>query len=82
MNLGEQYDPQTQATINRGQALYNTRTGQIIGEQANGQQLQQPDIAGFEKAVTGKKLSFDELQALAKQYGIPQEYIDRHQGAN
>lgn len=34
MNLGEQYDPQTQATINRGQALYNTRTGQIIGEQA------------------------------------------------
>lgn len=83
MNLGEQYDPETQMTINRGQALYNTRTGQVVGglqPQQQSNEWQDPkNMAAFEKEVS-KSSSVAEKRAIAQKYGIPADIIAQYFG--
>lgn len=84
MNLGEQYDPETQMTINRGQALYNTRTGQVVGGQSgqnNNANWNDPkNLQAFEKELTSKKVTGEQAQAIAQKYGIPPEFIAQYFG--
>lgn len=84
INLGEHYDPETQTTINRGQALYNTRTGQVVGGQ-NGQNNNvnwndPKNLQAFEKELTSKKVTGEQAQAIAQKYGIPPEFIAQYFG--
>lgn len=83
MNLGEHYDPETQMTINRGQTLYNTRTGQVVGglqPQQQGDEWQDSkNMAAFEKEVS-KSSSVAEKRAIAQKYGIPPEFIAQYFG--
>lgn len=83
MNLGEQYDPQTQATINRGQALYNTRTGQIMGQQVGQQSGQNnidwdkdPQIKAQIAQIAKASSSVDEKRKAMIALGIPAEQVD------
>lgn len=84
INLGEHYDPETQTTINRGQALYNTRTGQVVGgqgEQNNNVNWNDPkNLQAFEKELTSKKVTGEQAQAIAQKYGIPPEFIAQYFG--
>lgn len=82
VNLGERYDPETQSTINLGQALYNTRTGQYVDRQSESATQGNPDwhknpniLKGIEQ-VNKKGGTAEEIRQAYIKLGVPADQVD------